>query len=225
MHEFELPDDVNIARIQIECIYTCGEPDNNIVFGASCKAEDTYGSGALFLEPNYDFSFICSSSNFVILRGSADADQSRHERGLVSDKFEEVKIDLTAADAEPLKADEAIIQAVLENRAIVGRTRFLDESDGVVGDIYYPIKTINVRRTARWWQVDTGPVLIPDPDSDQAGGIDGLVPGYIAYSQLRHRTDAIILQPTALSQGGEEVLVNHYSRQISVRAENALFAV
>ena len=42
---------------------------------ASCKGEDTYGAGCLFLVPSYDFCMIYSSTDFMIIRTHANAER------------------------------------------------------------------------------------------------------------------------------------------------------
>lgn len=70
----------NNARIQVEarCEITdrkTGESESYYLV-ASCKGEDTYGEGCLFLQPSYDFCMIYSSKDFMIIRTYVNADQN-----------------------------------------------------------------------------------------------------------------------------------------------------
>ena len=44
----------------------------------------------------------------------------------------------------------------------MGQTEIRDRKTRRVAVIEYPVKTINFERNRKDWQVDTGPVLLPD---------------------------------------------------------------
>ena len=68
----------NNARIQVECRCTLRErlathwAERTYLLVASCKSEDTFGSGDLFLQPNYDFCAIFSDVDTAARRAHAD---------------------------------------------------------------------------------------------------------------------------------------------------------
>jgi len=68
----------NNARIQVESRceifqHEIGRTETYYLV-ASCKGEDTYGKGRLFLVPSYDFCMIYSSKDFMIIRTHGNAE-------------------------------------------------------------------------------------------------------------------------------------------------------
>ena len=76
------------------------------------------------------------------------------------------------------------------------------------------------------WQLDTGPIGVPDLSKryDPAVGCFSL--GFIATINLNpHAADFVLEQPTPLASPNEHVKVLHYSNPYSVPAKNRLFGI
>ena len=62
-----------------------------------------------------------------------------------------------------LTSDAEIVATSLANRPLVGTTELRDDARGWRARLMYPIKTQNVVVDPPRFQVDTGPLLVPDP--------------------------------------------------------------
>jgi len=107
----------NNARIQVEA--RCDWLDQktgkseNFYLVASCKGEDTYSKGCLFLIPSYDFCMIYSSTDFMTIRTHANAERDNttvdDNRGYYLDVLFHIKM----VDAEVIESAEAVVQAIV----------------------------------------------------------------------------------------------------------------
>ena len=217
----------NNARIQVEarCELTdtkTGKAEHYCLV-ASCKGEDTYGTGRLFLVPSYDFCMIYSSSDFLILRTHANAERDNTTTGAIADRFEGAKFHIRLVDAEVLADNRAVVDATLANRLLNGRTEMTDPSGRYRAAIEFPIKTMNVNDIRWTYQVDTGPILLPDFASTKAKAIERFVLAFVAYN----RPDEawfVIQEPTTVAEGRPEK-VSTYSRVVSLKARNSVLAL
>ncbi len=220
--------------------------------GASCKSEDTYGvykdygengfkpgANTLFTDPNYDFTWIIEGNSAVIFRRGLDPKKYRDERA----EYRDVRAD-TSADwgqprfqlkfaeaAYPIPTDqfEPAAQATDAGHALVGQTEIADAGTGRRAMIEYPVKTMNLSRDGfpdSVWQIDTGPVGVPDLSRDYDPPISAFSLGFIAIiSRLPGAADFVIEQPTSLPPPNEGVQVLHYSGPFSRRATNRLAGI
>jgi len=192
----------------------------------SCKSEYTFPARGLFHPDNYDFLPVFSQVDCVIFR--------RHltERG----KYIEVKPVAQAWDgAAPavryfrgrmLRNVEEISKAMTAGKQLVGQTELHDEKSGRVAVIEAPIKTINWQRETGEWQVDTGPVLLPDLTVPSEQWSAKLRLAYVAFN-APDWAEFIIEEPTPLGEGAKEkepVKTYHYKGQLATPARNVILA-
>ena len=110
---------------------------------------------------------------------------------------------------------------MLGNRPLVSQTEF-STPDGARVLLEYPVKVINVSEREMFYQVDTGPVLVPDATAfDGTHGVSALRLAFIAHNTLGC-TELLLNVPTPIGPG---VSVNHYSRVLNVAATNCMIAV
>ncbi len=215
----------NTARIQIEarCTLTehSGGASHRYVMIASCKAEDTYGSGALFKQPNYDFSGVFSDSEYAIYRVFAEAQDNQGESGRLEQLFAGVDIVETLLDApRMLESAAEIIRATIDGLPLCARTTF-DALDGrYSARLDYPIKTINVHPGRERFQVDTGPLPYPDVAAATGRVVDVFVPAFVAYQEL-DQAEFIVQEATRLA-GGASVI--HYAGTRAITARTVIYA-
>ena len=215
----------NNARIQIEA--RCALVDvstgtsHRYVMIASCKAEDTYGEGLLFKQPNYDFSGVFSESDYAIYRHFASADDNQSESGPLNQLFDRVEIrEAPLGSGRPLTTPEEIIVATCACLPLTARTVFRTEGERYIATLDYPIKTMNVNPEQGLFQVDTGPLLMPANMSNSDRLVDAFVPAFVAYRAL-DRAEFISLDAVRLS---DQTSVNHYAAARVVNAETTIFA-
>ena len=224
---FVLKGRANNARIQVEArcelIDTKTGEAEHYYLVASCKGEDTYGAGRLFLVPSYDFCMVYSSSDFLIIRTHANAERDNTSTGAIKERFEDVKFHITLVDADVLPDSKAVVAATLANRAINGRTEVADPSGRYRAVIEFPVKTMNVNDIRRAYQVDTGPILLPDFTSAKARMVERFVLAFVAYNGPDEAW-FVIQEPTAVAEGRPEK-VSAYSRVVAMKARNSVLAL
>ncbi|MDP6059130.1 MAG: sialidase family protein, partial [Pirellulaceae bacterium] len=198
-----------------------------------CKSEHTFANRQLFQKDNYDFLPVFSEEEGIIFR--------RHVR--VSEPYRDVRpVDkwwggthrrLQTSRGRVLRTPEEIFEAMQDGKPIVGQTEIRDDKTGRVAIIEFPIKTINFERDRKDWQVDTGPVILPDLSSPPDGWSHTFQLAHIAF-RTPYWADFIIDQPT--SMGREEdttedvedetaVKTYHYSGQVHKTTRNVLMAL
>jgi len=214
----------NNARIQVEAICDVVEPggQTRYVLVASCKAEDTYAAADLFRLPNYDFCAVFSLQEYCIVRAGLPLTACWRDSGLNADRFEEVRIDLAEAPARACEDARAVVQATLGNAPLVGRTELLDADGQVCARLEYPIKTMNANDIEWIYQIDTGPVIVPDLDRQVELGVERLDLAFIAWNRP-DGAELIVQAPTQIAHS--DSCVGHYSEVRKFAARNEVLAI
>ncbi|MBM4075586.1 MAG: hypothetical protein FJ267_08075 [Planctomycetes bacterium] len=233
------PFTLNNSRFTLECRcqMISGPADNQksheYVLSSSCKAEQVNVSENIWHDPAADMCLVASQKEFLVIK-SWDRNnkgvmlspptlgpQPERQAGLCSECFSELRIDLKPAATRLLSTTEEIVDAVLSNVPLVSQTEFLLADQRRV-TIEYPIKCINASERENFYQVDTGPVLIPDPTAfDGRHKVSELRMAFIAHNSLG-ATEFLVNVPTPIESG---LSVNHYSHVVKVNAVNRMFAI
>ena len=218
---FVTPERGNNARLQIESKTTLrrsGTDPLEYYFFASCKSEDTYGTGDLFHEDNYDFCGMFSADEYAIYRTKSTHDVGYVESGLWADRFDDVNWHIRTSMAHEAQwrgycCCNAHWQSISRVRR-VGRKRNH-------WTIEFPIKTMNVNDQRMVWQVDTGPVGFPVARSDGDGRlIERLRPAYVAYNN-NQKADFIVQGPTTVG----DIEITHYHDRLRVEGRTHIYIV
>ncbi|MCC6442606.1 MAG: hypothetical protein IT210_04000 [Armatimonadetes bacterium] len=228
---FTVPGRANTARIQIDarCVLTrpgSGEAETFVLI-TPCKSEEMYVREGLFKAPNYDFCGIWSEKEYLILRtypAHDPANEGEWEAGPNSPRFEEVKIDIRSqTPVEPLRTDAQVVRATLGNLPLLARTRLRYGDTEAVID--YPVKTMNICEGTERFQVDTGPVPVPDMDSRAGRAVERFAMAFVCYNTF-DAAEFVLREKTAVPQDGEAACkVMHYSRIVRMSARHELFCV
>jgi len=220
----------NWTRINVEAkcdlVDAAGTVDPYVLV-ASCKAEHTYADGGLLQVPNYDFCAIFGRDEFLIIRTRMTHEDERtamqREYGLIKDRFDEDNLHLaTHDDATVLTDGAAIVKATLANRPIVVTTELSDEATRQRAVIEYPVKTMNILPEQNRWQVDTGPVLLPDFSRREGRPIERFDLAFSVFNRL-DQVEFIVRRPTAVGPGGRGACrVHHYAEPRVMAANNTV---
>ena len=221
----------NLARLQVESRCSVYDAEGTLLEEffqyASCKSEDTHGTGVLFYEVNYDFSGVFSKENYVIYRARAPwDDRPYHDRGKVADRFEDLLFQIEeASEVKALETVPQIVEATLVGHPLVGRTE-ITSGDGMRAVIEYPVKTMNVNEKPMY-QVDTGPLAFPDFDVMKEGVdlVDSIELAYVAYNKPDEAYFVIQRQSPVAPGNPKGPKVCHYSDIRRFDAKNSLVAV
>jgi len=219
-------DGANNARIQVEAICEMGDGDaaEQYLLVASCKSEDTHARQNLFKSPNYDFCAIFSRDQYRLHRVPMPFDDTVRDSGPIEDRFEQTITTLKTAAAEECTDSEAVFEATMDGRVLVCRTEVYDRDNAASAVLWYPVKTMNVRRDPCAYQIDTGPIIVPDMTIQQPG-IDDLELAFVAWNRpdwaefvIQQAVDPYPGSPHAGPQ------VGHYSAIRVMDACNSIFA-
>ena len=219
---FVTPERGNNARLQIESKTTLrrsGADPLEYYFFASCKSEDTYGTGDLFHEDNYDFCGMFSADEYAIYRTKSTHDVGYVESGLWADRFDDVNWHIRTSMAHEAQVGEDIVAATLTGKVLAGCVEW--EESGNHWTIEFPIKTMNVNDQRMVWQVDTGPVGFPIARSDGDGRlIERLRPAYVAYNN-NQKADFIVQGPMTV----RDIEITHYHDRLRVEGRTHIYIV
>lgn len=222
----------NQVRIPLECrceVTGPGGGTTHYVLTASCKTERVAVQQDVWLQPNADFCVVSSDEHFLILKRwqqcdiSIERESSRmaahieRQVGRGDDAWTSHRRNVDLVEARVLTSVEQIVAAVHGRRPLVSRTEF-GLQDGGRCLIEYPVKTINVSDRELNYQVDTGPVLYPDPDVGHEQFIGNFRLAYIAHN-CPDWAELIVNVPTPIEGGAR---VHHFSRPLRVDAKNAV---
>jgi len=221
----------NQVRIPLESRCVLTDPkgkQTQYVLGASCKTELVNVKTGMWTQPNADFAPIASEDDFLIIKRwqrhdleiqQKDSSMAKHRErqvGKAREAWHEHRLDVTLVDEKPLTVDE-VIAATLNNRQMTARTE-LELVGGWHALIEYPVKTINVSDRDRYYQVDTGPVLLPRI-AGASSPISGFELAYVAHN-APDWVEFVVNVPTAV---GEGITVPHYSESRGMKAKNGMF--
>ena len=237
----------NQVRIPIECRAEVTDPrtgeTEHYVLGASCKTEKVNVDRDIWLIPNADFCVIASDAEFMIIkrfeqcdvevsRESKMAPPVRRQVGEAAEAWARHSRNLKMVEGRQLETPQQVTAATLNDRPLTSRTE-LDLPDGRRVMIEYPVKTINVSQRDGYYQVDTGPVLLPGlavgkdslVGSDSFVGDDSFIGNWhLAYIAHNCPTWAeyVVNVPTALKDG---IRVDHYSKPVRLNTRNCMIEV
>lgn len=221
----------NAVRLWIESkttiIDTLSGKESTYFQCGSCKSEDTFAVENLFYPDNYDFLPIFGDDQVLVFRRHVDirdsyriirptsemwgGDPNYHlvypETTTVLDTWEDIR-DYTAAGIP-----------------IVTQTTIENSDTGLKAIIESPCKTMNVSHVKKMYQVDHGPVALPDLTKRFDPQIDSLRLAFIAFNTSDF-ADFVIEAPTPVKVDGEEVVkVHHYSKLETYKSINRVIAL
>ncbi len=231
----EPPFTVNNARLQVDSRCRIipgagGGKPREFVLTASCKGEQVNVPRGMWHEPSADMCMIAGEDEFMVLKS-----WDRHKKGVmlhppslgeqperqvcrVAEALDSLTIRLVLVTGRPLRSTDQIIDSVMSGRVLVGQTEF-EMQDGSRVVVEYPIKTINVSEQDHYYQIDAGPILLPELDRKQGRNfIGGLQRAFIAHNAPDY-AEVIVNVPTPLTRS---ISVHHYSKVKGLRVSNRL---
>ena len=233
----------SMSRIQLEASCTLidegRDREDTYYLIAACRAEHTHSDGQLIVMPNYDFRGIFGQNEYTLIRThwvsnpdylddpGLDATGGRVpvETGLHREKWDDVQLDIRAFnDAQQLESNEGIVAQTLKNMPLIGRTELYDDARGLRAILEYPVKTMNVLSTPMRFQVDTGPLIVPDFASTLKRQIDRFDLAHVVYNRF-DKGEFILRKPKDIARkDGSLTSVTDYSEVKVFSGRNTIFA-
>lgn len=102
------------------------------------------------------------------------------------------------ATVRPLAHDTAIVEATLANLPLVARTT-LSAGQGKRAILEYPIKTMNLMQKPPRFQVDTGPLILPDFARATTHPIEQFEMAHVVYHTF-DKAEFILRKPVSLAE-------------------------
>lgn len=216
----------NKARIQIEALIDVINEDSGarerFVLIAPCRTEWVYAEDKLFQVPSGEYRCIFSLKEERSL-GRAITVKGEPARGRpIKDSFRSLAIDVKPfASTRSWRTAAEICTATASNAPLVARTEIRDPKRKERYVLEYPIKTMNFQPETPSFQVDTGPLLVPDFASSAEAFIDRLEMAHVAYNRL-DRAEFIVRRPTPISDAKDAERVLHYSEVREIPAKTVM---
>ena len=213
----------NIARFKVDAVCTVfdesKEGSEAFFLVAPCRSEHMYRDGNLFIMPNYEWRVIFSATHNLVLRkhwvsepdylddkglNGTGGRELRH-LGLNHEDYEDHLFDVRSfTDTRRLSDEEQIVEQTLANVPLVGRTELHDEGHRLRAVLEYPIVTMNVREAPPRFQVDTGPLIVPDFESTGGHPIERLDIAHVVYNVF-DKGEFVLRRPRAFPEGDESL--------------------
>ena len=206
---------------------------------APCRSEHTHSDGQLLTMPNYDFRGIFGEREYTLIRthwvGNPDylddpgfdntGGRTPVEVGLWKDRWDDVQLDIrTFEDVRELHTDDDVVEQTLRNVPLIGQTELRDETSGLRAVLEYPIKTMNVLKTPIRYQVDTGPLIVPDFSLTPEFQIERFDIAHVVYNQP-DKGEFILRKPRDIARkDGSVWTVDDYSEIKVYSGQNRVFA-
>jgi hypothetical protein len=222
-------DEGNIARILLDAACTIldertGE-SRAFYLIAPCRSERMYLDSQLFQMPNYEFCGIFAADECLIVRTHWNSARDNREYGRNTERFAKVTLDIRShPETRALTDDRQIYDATLANLPLVAQTELHDEARGIRAILQYPMKTINVLPAGPRFQVDTGPLLLPDLTSTAARLIERFDLAHVVYHGF-DRAEFILRRPTLVGADVADITVTDYSDIRTFPARNTILSV
>ena len=193
---------------------------------ASCKSEHTFAEQDLFQGDNYDFLPILGDGYWLVFRRPARISPRYRTVSTTGELWGEPKMMLhNAVGVTELDTFEKIRDATAAGLPIVTRTEISNHETGLRAVIECPTKTMNISLDKSMYQVDTGPIALPDLTKRFEPQIDCMSLAFIAFN-APHFADFVIEQPTPVVEDEQEKCqVYHFSSPFSLPAKNVVLAL
>jgi len=148
-----------------------------------CRSEYTIPKEEFFQLPSGEWRALFSRTHRIPLTRKPSTEKGKSKAGelnLADTSF----TTRTHSNFAVLRSAQEIIEATLANKPLNARTTYEDEAGGYSWAIEYPARTMNLNVEEGLFQVDTGPIPLPDMNS-----YDGKRPmraflSYVAFSEF-----------------------------------------
>lgn len=127
------------------------------------------------------------------------------------------------AEVVEITTYDEVYDAVINYKPILGRTHYIDHrKDEIEVVSEYPVSIINVRHKHQVWQVDAGPVILPDFTIEKKLKVSVFRQAFLVYNRWDYAE--YVMQLPVIHKGADHPFV-HYTDHKPLDARNQLFVV
>lgn len=205
---------------------------HDYVLTSSCKSEQVWVKHDVWHHPNADMCMMAGRDEFLVYKRWDKADKGvmlypaslgvQPERQLDDPKsaFDQFSINLVKRHGRVLGDLDAILATLASETPVVAHTKY--EAVGHEVLLEYPVRCANFSERDRYYQIDTGPILLPDISHEYKSLLEGCRLAYIAHNSPEW-AEVIVCVPTPLA---DTIKVHHYSESLRIeRTRNHLIAL
>jgi hypothetical protein len=175
------------------------------------------------MSPNYDFLPVFTDGQTIVFRRPAQFSETY--RRVTGPLWGGMVPRLRPAKARVLADAAEIAAAVAAGLPLIGQVELADAASGRRALLEFPVKTMNLSTDGRRWQVDTGPVVLPDLEAPPERWSESLRLAFVAYNAWDW-ADLVIEAPTPVQIDGKAVAtVHHYSEMLHCVTRNQVLAL
>ena len=205
---------------------------HDYVLTSSCKSEQVWVKRDVWHQPNADMCMMAGRDEFLVYKRWDKADkgvmlypaslgvQPEQQRDDPNECFDRFSINLVKRPGRVLGNVDAILAALATDTPVLAQTEY--EAAGHEVLLEYPVRCVNFSERERYYQVDTGPVLLPDFEHEYRSPLEGCRLAYVAHN-CPEWAEFIVCVPTPLT---DAIKVHHYSQSIRMDGtRNRMIAV
>ena len=220
--------DGSLARIQLDAACTIiddkGNKAETYYLIAPCRSERMYLDTNLFQMPNYEFCAVWGLDEFMLVRTHWVSERDNRQYGLNRERWADVHLDIrTFPHTRQLNDDAAVVKATMGNLPLIARTDIRDAGSGLRAILEYPVKTMNVIREPQRFQVDTGPLILPNFSATTEHPVEMFDIAHVVYNVF-DKAEFILRRPTPILEGDKPLYkTTDYSVVQVLAARNDIF--
>ena len=214
----------NNVRIQLDaaCTIIDGRSGRSEAFYlcAPCRGERYRKDDSLFAMPSYEWCGVFGEKQSLIFRTHWTSDR---DDVTLDDRADHLDI-RTFPRARKLTRHDEVVRTVVDRRQpFVARTELRDEARGLRAVLEYPVRTMNAYMDANEFQVDTGPLIVPDFAREAGRTIERFDMAYVVYNTF-DKAEFVLRKPVRVGEGGHEsVRTTDYSEVRVVQARHEIY--
>lgn len=229
------PHTLNKVRVPGDCLAEVTDKETgqtaSYLLGTACKTEHVGVDKDIWTEPNADFTPVAAEGSMLNIKKWDRCDKGvmrypeslgvQPERQVVdcSEAFSIYKMEIGKCQGLPIDDIDEMIEILEAGKPMVSRTTI--EAEHYKLQLDYPVKTVNWSPREKYYQVDTGPVILPDLAVPAPEVHPTFHLAYVAHVK-KDWAEFLLRVPTPVS---DEIKVHHYSKSVRIDCVNEMIAV
>ena len=215
-----------------------GEEFREYFLSHPCAGEKMYAEKNIIAQPTMEFHAVyCDDGQFMFVKQFDDSPGIERQAYRVGDIVDSKTNIVTTIDrmesglryyveVAEMTSYKEVHDAMMGNKPILGRTRYITSNANKTIEVVaeYPVTVMNARHEHDIWQVDTGPILLPDFTIEHALEVAIFRQAYIVYNRWNYSEYAMRL-PVNIKGASYPVLQYTDCGPLGTEVRNQLYVV